>query len=74
MNEKRIYLIQEIESGVPEPPMIYLNEKDADKAYIELINKKHGKTFKTVKQATKFLNDEGNEGDGTIHYWVSVPL
>ena len=74
-NEERIYIIQEIISGVAECPTVLLDEKEADKFYLNLVYKVYGRKFKKTNKAAKFVRKEDEAGnDHLILYWVTPPL
>jgi len=69
-----IYIIQEILSGCTECPTIFLDEKEADKFFLRLVEKVHGKKFKNVDKAGDFLRAEEEGNDHLIKYWVTPPV
>ena len=69
----KIYIIQEIVSGVPECPVIFLNEKEADSFYLRLVNEVHSKNFKNVKKAAAFVREEAEGNFHEIYYWATSP-
>lgn len=66
----KIYVIQEINEGVAECPLLFTDEALANDYYIKLVNKVFNKNFKTEEKASDFLRE--NESFHDIHYWIQT--
>ena len=66
---KKIYILQEEESGIPDTPQLFWTKRQADAAYVRIVNELHDRGFKTYNAAYKFLE---KEYEGDQEYWFRI--
>jgi len=66
----KIYIIQQIIKGISECPDLFIDEKKADKFYIDLVNEEFNKNFKTIEETSDFLREKCDYSLD-LHYWVN---
>ena len=67
----KIFVIQEIESGIADCPKLFMNEKKADKYYVALVNELYDQKFKYMEKAYEYVRElESPEHD--VFYWETI--
>ena len=72
---KNIHILQEESGGIPDTPQLFLTEKEAENAFVSMVNGTKKRKFKTYKGASAFLDQEwdGNQ-EYCIRFWsIELP-
>jgi len=64
-----VYVILESFQGIPASMDVYLKEADADKHYIDWVNKHYNEDFDNLDDAIDYMRDD-DDIDSGIHYFV----
>ena len=69
----KLFVIQEEIGGIPEVPIIFTDEEQADAYYTQLVNENNNENCKTFKEASEYMEEySGDNLSWFIRYWQLV--
>lgn len=70
----QVHVVQYVHGGVPEDPLIFTDEAQAELKYIDLINKEHGKSFTSFSEAGIFVLEHCEDCDNDVRIWGLIDI
>ena len=65
-----IHILQEESGGLPDTPQLFRTVREAEIAYVALVNNTQKRRFKTYQGASNFIKDEWDSNqEYYIHFW-----
>lgn len=67
----KVYIIEENIGGVSHEPIVFIDDKKANKHYIKLVNEVHSQNFKGIKETLEYMKENNGSDDHEILYWTT---